>query len=472
MREHIMKLLRNKLFILLLVLLAADFVLPATFLRYSNIGQAEHSLFLSEMYRDLAIWLFDNCLVSLSLLIILLALLDLITIRRITVVKRKIGAAVMVLLLIAPVLMLPNMSSAASNGSRETPIANKVIIITFDGTRADTFWNSNHWITQHKTEGVWARDFSCTYPTITYPNHVSIVTGTWSQIHRCEMNRGYKEYRHPLILRDYHEPVVDDIFEIADRYGIVTCIFVAPPLLASILGSENTYKFSGGSSETNMREAIEFIEEHKVAIEKYGLLALIHLPDSDDALHEYSTYSSEYRMAIERQGDLVGELIAKIEELGWENDTIVIVTADHGGISYAHFNRYPPLVCNVPFWAWGGPIRRGFEIKGGRLIDVGVTVAFALGIPKPQKAVGVVLYRIFREDVLREKRGIDNVEEHALREYRESLWRVYIDCVKYLLGITLLIVGLLFIIMDVRMRRRELRRLERGQDKEITSGQH
>ncbi len=452
--------LKSKLFIFFIVLVIFAFLGPSTFIMPGTPAEAENALYRSEVYRNDSLWLFDNFLVSLLLMIFLLLMLDLTLRRRITILKRKTVAVALILFFVFPIIMSPSHIYATKNTERQTPIANKVFIITFDGTRADTFWNSDHWITQHKNEGAWATHFSCTYPTITYPNHISIVTGTWSQIHQCEMNRGYKEYRHPLILRDYHVPVSEDIFEVAEKYDIMTGLFIAPSVLASIIGTSQTHRETGGNAEANIERTISYITTNKDQIEQHGFLALIHLPDSDDMVHEYSTYSDEYRMAIEKQGNLVGQLIQTIKDLGWENDTIIIVTADHGAISYAHFNRYPQTVCDIPFWVWGGPIKAGQKIDGGRLVDIAVTVAFALGIPKPSDAIGVALYRIFIEDILSEKRSIANINNLILAEYRSSLFIAYIECVKYQLGFILLLLFTLLIIADIIKQRRTIRQMK------------
>ncbi len=456
---NIKELVKSKLFIFSIALIVMSFTIPLRFVFVGDVDSAERSLYLSEIYRNNSIWLFDNFFVVLLVVIVLFALVDIILRRRIKVVgmKKKNIAVAMLIPLLFTSIYLNAYTVRTTGGERSKPIVNKVFIITFDGTRADVFWNSDHWITQHKEEGVWAEKFSCTYPTVTYPNHISIVTGTWPQIHRCELNPAYEKERRHLIFRAYRKPVVEDIFEIAEEYGIVTALFMAPQTLAAIMGGPDTYRGGYGSSLENMNEAIEFINLHKEEIESRGLLIFIHLVDSDDIMHEYSTDSDEYRHAIEKQGDLVGELIENITALGWADDSLVIVTADHGAIGYAHFNRFPSMVCDVPFWAWGGPIRNGSAIKGGRLIDIAVTVAFALGIPKPRKAVGVVLYRIFMEDILRDVKGITDLEGTIVSEYKKSIHRAYFECVKYILGFSIMLILVSITIYDVIRLRRILR---------------
>lgn len=455
----ITEILKNKLLVVTIALVVISFVIPLKFVFFSDADGAEAAIYSSEIYRNSALWLFDNFFISLLAVIILILLLDIVTRRRITVIKiqkKAVAAMIIILLLITP-LAFNRKIRGQNQPERKTPLANKVFIITFDGTRADVFWEGNHWITQHKEEGAWAEKFSCTYPTVTYPNHISIVTGTWPQIHRCELNPSYAEQRKHIIFRDYREPVSEDIFSIAEKYDIVTALFMAPQSLEDMIGGPKTYRAGLGNARKNMDDALEFINKNKTEIESHGLLAFIHLIDSDEIMHEYSTESDEYRHAIEMQGNLVGKLIENITVLGWANDTIVIVTADHAAIGYGHFNRFPTTVCDVPFWVWGGPIKSGAVIYGGRLIDIGVTVAFALGISRPADAVGVVLYRLFKEDLLKEKRGIDNVADIILDEYKESVNRAYFDCVKYLLGLSVMIIITIFVIMDLVKQRRKLR---------------
>jgi len=450
---------KNKLILLFVVSIIAVLILPLTFVFPSDVGSAEAALATSEEFRNSAIWLFDNTLVPVLFLVVLLLLMDLALKRRITVLKRRASPLIIILMLMmSPLILAPNFV-AQENYSQQPPMANKVIIITLDGTRADVFWSLDHWITQHKNEGAWAKRFICTYPTITYPNHISIVTGAWSQIHGCELGPGYVKERRHLLLRDFRKPVAEDIFEIADDYGIVTVTFFAPRTLSSLIGDENTTRLGGEEALPTMEEVLNFITEHAKEIEERGLLMFIHLVDSDEMIHEYSTESQQYRSAIAMEANLVGRLISNITAKGWANDTVIFVTADHGGIGYAHFNRFPPLVDEVPFWAWGGPIKLGAVLEGGRLIDIAPTVAFILGIRKPRSSIGVVLYRLFKEDVLESTRGITNINSIALKEYSASLWRAYWDVVIYLLGFVVVMFALFFVVRDLIARYKAVRRL-------------
>lgn len=447
---------KYKLLLFYLIITLIIIVAPLSLLSFSSIEAAEAALSGAEGLRNVSIWLFDNVFVPVMSLEVLLLLLILATRRRIVVLKRMnkkaAVSAVVVLMLIASGFSF----ISARSSERTKPVANKAIIITLDGTRYDVFWKADHWITQHRDEGAWAEKIIGTYPTVTYPNHISIFTGTWPQIHRCELGPNYAASRGYLFLRDLRRPVSEDIFSVANQYGMVTAAFLAPTLLASFLKAQVVK--GGLEAEPAMNQAINFLKQNKDDIESRGLVMFIHLVDSDETMHEASTDSLEYESAIVKEANLVGELINNIAALGWENDTIIFVTADHGGIGYGHFNRYPPLVDEVPLYVWGGPIRKGVKLNGGRLIDIAPTIAFALGIRRPRDSVGVVLYRIFSDNALAVK-GITSMDSVAVDEYKASIFRTYEDIVLYMwLAVTILFV-LVITVRYLLLYRKELRKI-------------
>ncbi|MCR8472585.1 MAG: alkaline phosphatase family protein [Candidatus Korarchaeota archaeon] len=458
-------LLKNKLLITFIALIAIAIILPMPLLFPATSNDAEAALASSEEFRNSALWLFDNTFVPVVVLAILLELFSLALRRRATIIKRtttkKKTTLILAMIVLSTCATFAFPISTAQNQAQQTPLAKIVIIVILDGTRADVFWGTSHWITSHRDEGAWARRFICTYPTVTYPNIVSIVTGTWPQIHGCELSPRYVKERNYLILRDYRTPRAEDIFEVADNYGILTVTVMASYSIGSLIGDSNTTHLDGGDARSNMEKAIRFINEHKSEIEARGLLMCIHLIDSDEYLHDFSSDSKEYKSAIAMEANLVGMLINNITAKGWANDSVVIVTADHGGIGNAHFNRYPPLVDEVPFWVWGGPVLPGAVINGGRLIDIAPTVAFILGIRKPKESTGVVLYKLFKPDVLENLKGISSVESLVLEEYSNSLRGAYVDTVLYLCGFMVVMFLLSFTVRGAIIGMRIIRRLSR-----------
>jgi len=404
-------LLKNKVIISIVATYVILAIYPILFFTGTT-HNLENNLAVLDVSRSSVLFTFDSVFLLFIVMVPFMLLLILIVKRRLRILKEAIIVLLLFMLIITPSLSIVNNFIIHAEPERETPLLNKVIIITFDGTRADAFWKHADFIIAHKNEGTWAKRIVCTYPTVTYPNHVSLFTGTWPQYHGTESNP--TEYRSvQFMLRVYREPKAQDIFTVAENYEIATAIFTAPQTLAQILGGSATYRYSGGAGGEVVSEAINFMISNKATIESKGLLAFIHIVDTDDIMHQYGTDSVQYFSAIKGAADLVGQIYDVIHDLGWENDTAIIVTADHGATDRRHYGVWPVMVADTPLWLWGRAFKKNYELGGGRIIDIAPTVAYILGIPPPAQSKGIVLYSAFDESYIESKRGID-VDLNAL----------------------------------------------------------
>jgi len=449
----------NRILIVIIATYLALLIYPI--LSFSNnVRIMENNLAWLDLSRSSLIFIFDSLLLLFLIIVPLGTLLLLAMKRRIKVIKD-----LMVITLIITIVVSSAPSGILLHGeqAREEPLAKKVFIITFDGTRADAFWKYANWIIQHKNTGVWAKKFVDTYPTVTYPNHISLVTGTWPQVHGTESNA--REYRSiQFMLRVYRVPRVEDIFDVAERYDILTAVFTPATTLASIIGGENTRRVTNVEyGQETMQAAINYINNNKAEIDEKGVLAWIHLIDPDETLHQYGVDSIQYRSAIRAMADQVGVLYEAIVSLGWENDAVIIVTADHGAIGNRHYGVWPPLVADIPFWMWGRPIKKGFELGGGRIIDIAPTVAFILGIPAPSHATGIVLYDVFDEDYVRSIRGSSiNLGKLAYEALNKAIWSEVFEV--YFWGLLVLSMAWV-IIIEIKYLMSTFRELSREEKK-------
>ena len=469
--EFLKVILRNKRNKIILGLLVVSYsmllVLPFLQTLRTNPFVMESNLSSLDALRSILLFVLDSIL-TLTLTVWVFGILGVIFLkRRLTVLKRMLGMSVLFMTLLSTTLIAP--IGAQENPERELPLVKKVFIITFDGTRADVFWEHATWIINHKNESTWAYRIVCEYPTVTYPNHESIATGAWPQIHGVEANSQWISTATSL-LRKFRQPRMDDIFDIADTYGIMTALFLAPPVLLGIMGNSHTYKKAVSDSNDSMTSAINYIKAHATEIDSKGFLAMIHLVDSDTTGHAFGSNSLQYAAQIKKQADLVGDLYSTIIDLGWENDSIIIVTADHGFYGFKHLNVWPPLVADIPLWMWGKPIRKNFQLGGGRLVDITPTVAFILGIPTPSGSIGVPLLRALDEDFVKSIRGDVNLSDLAIEKLSEGLFRTYLDILLWgfidlsmLWSSFILVYSNLLLIKEVSRKSRELRiRTEKG----------
>jgi phosphopentomutase len=124
-------------------------------------------------------------------------------------------------------------------------------------------------------------------------------------------------------------------------------------------------------------------------------LLFVHLPDVDTTGHIHGWLSSPQLDFVTRADEAVGSLIETLEALDRLDSTLVILTADHGGIGTSHGGNDPESM-TIP-WIINGPgIRTGYEIDEGVMIyDTAVTVAWALGLPLPEQWDGRPIIEAF-----------------------------------------------------------------------------
>ena len=451
-----------------LLVLLIGYIAFTSFSFGGTLNEKEANLMNADLTRSSLLFILDSSLSAFLVLFPLVLILDFMLRYKI---KKKTAITT---ILIVGMLILPNVflnvqattpMKTQVEGSIGAPLAKYVFIITFDGARYDVFWSSAQYIIQHKNESAWANHIVCTYPTITYPNHVSLMTGTWPQIHLTQNNPpkmefGTKRYA-SLILRTYHTPVVDDILKIASKEGFTTAVFTAPSTLAQILGSSETYRSSGEGSVGTMDNVIEYLQNHLAEIKSKGFVTMVHLVDTDSVLHAYGTDSEQYRYAMYKNAEQVKRLISTLENLGLADESVVIVTADHGGIGKQHFNVWPPLVAEIPLWMWGKPFKKGYELAGGRIIDIAPTVAYILGIPISPKSVGIVLYSALNETIIQEVRGeAPNLAQLEGEEINRAIGLIYSELVLWYTMIVFIIWLILALVADIWITKVSLKKVK------------
>ena len=87
-------------------------------------------------------------------------------------------------------------------------------------------------------------------------------------------------------------------------------------------------------------------------------------------------------------------LFAELERRGLREETLIIITADHGGHSTTHGSSMPEDM-TIP-WIISGPgIAPGELSTKVFTMDTAATTAFALGLPLPTEWDGAPVYEAF-----------------------------------------------------------------------------
>ena len=122
---------------------------------------------------------------------------------------------------------------------------------------------------------------------------------------------------------------------------------------------------------------IAFVKERKPT------LTFVHCDHVDHAGHKYGHGTPQYYEAVAQADVLVGKMLAALKEAGIADRTIVLVTADHGGVAKGHGGSTMAEL-EIP-WILAGPgVAQGRELRTPvRTYDTAATVASILGVKPP-----------------------------------------------------------------------------------------
>jgi predicted AlkP superfamily pyrophosphatase or phosphodiesterase len=112
-------------------------------------------------------------------------------------------------------------------------------------------------------------------------------------------------------------------------------------------------------------------------------LLFVHLPEVDLVGHEVGWMSSAYVAQVVRTDAALAPLLQALPP-----ETTVIVTADHGGAGYVHWNGLPEDL-HIPWIVAGPGIPAARPLEGAiSTLDTAATIAQVLGVALPPEAVG------------------------------------------------------------------------------------
>ncbi|HNA88649.1 MAG TPA: alkaline phosphatase family protein [Anaerolineales bacterium] len=269
-----------------------------------------------------------------------------------------------------------------------TPVAAiaRVMIITFDGLRPDAIEAAD--MSNLKAlmqNGAYTLSAQTIMPSTTLPAHASMVVGTCPAKHIVRWNE-YVPYNGYAL--------GTDIFDIAHAAGYRTVIVAGKEKLSQ-LTEPASLDFFGFIDTTDRIKDITTLEN--MAIEQLRLgfgLMLMHFPDGDLAGHEFGWMSDQQLRAYKRDDDNLGLFIEVMKSREIFDDTLFIITSDHGGHGTSHGTDFPEDM-TIP-WIISGPrVVPGILQTPVYIMDTAPTIALALGLPLQADWDGVPVYEAF-----------------------------------------------------------------------------
>jgi hypothetical protein len=218
------------------------------------------------------------------------------------------------------------------------------------------------------------------YPSVSSPNWASMIMGAGVEQHGIidnDWERG--EYSLPSIVRG-EEGIFPTIFgQVRKNYphGEIGAAYQWEGFGRLFEKKAVNFDKNFPNEDETTKGFIGYIEQKK------PLFAFMHLDLVDDAGHEYGHGSDEYYKAVSKADSLIGEVVAAIKKAGIEENTLFIVTADHGGIGYGHGGATLEEM-EIATIYYGKGVKKGYKVKQPVVtFDLAATIAFALKIVPP-----------------------------------------------------------------------------------------
>ena len=206
------------------------------------------------------------------------------------------------------------------------------------------------------------------YPSSTLPSHASMLTGLCPGKHGVYWN----DY---IPILGYASGT--DIFDLAHAAGLRTVMVVGKEKLRQITEPESTDVFEF----INDRGTVVAARVAELIPQGFDLM-FVHFPTPDWMGHEYGWLSPEQLSVLFREDEALAKILSALDASGLREDTLVIVTADHGGHKTTHGTNLPEDML-IPWIAFGKGIIPGELATSVATMDTAATAAWALGLPIP-----------------------------------------------------------------------------------------
>lgn len=122
--------------------------------------------------------------------------------------------------------------------------------------------------------------------------------------------------------------------------------------------------------------------------EKKPTFGFVHFDHVDHAGHHDGHGTPAYYAAVSKTDSLVKEVLKSIKDAGIDQNTLVIITADHGGIGKGHGGPTPEEG-EIAMILFGKDIKHGYKIQQQvYTYDLAATIAFAFHLTPPYAWIG------------------------------------------------------------------------------------
>ncbi|WP_232068752.1 ectonucleotide pyrophosphatase/phosphodiesterase [Nitrospira sp. KM1] len=215
---------------------------------------------------------------------------------------------------------------------RRTPF---VLLVSLDGFRAD--YLDRYDLPNFRRlmrEGARAQGLIPVFPSVTRPNHYSIVTGLYPERHGIVGHWFYDPDREEVFDNQTQTDATwyrgDPIWAVAERHGMLTACYFWVGCGAKAIKIPQTVPTSFDSTAANEVRVDQVLSWLQLPDAQRPHFLTLYIGDVDDAGHEFGPDSPELQIAVEKVDRELGRLLSGLDTLEHRHQIYVIVVSDHG----------------------------------------------------------------------------------------------------------------------------------------------
>ena len=261
------------------------------------------------------------------------------------------------------------------------PVIRRVLILSLDGLRPDAIALSPMPNLQTlMLTSAYTLTAQTVLPSVTLISHSSMLVGTCPSKHGVYWNDYLPE-------NGYAQGT--DLFDLAHAASLETWMYVGKEKLQQITEPASLTGFVKGSDRDS-----ELTDQLLAEIpDNFGVL-FVHFATTDGMGHVYGWLSPEQLSVLRRADESLGRILTELSARNLRNETLVIITADHGGHDTTHGTSMPEDM-TIPWIASGPGVKPGPLTTTVHTMDTAATAAFVLGLQAPPEWDGVPIYEAF-----------------------------------------------------------------------------
>lgn len=231
----------------------------------------------------------------------------------------------------------PPRPATPSATAAHAPAKAKLLLISIDGLRADALdLGITPNLSRIATEGVRAQWMNPSYPSLTFPNHYTIVTGLRPDHHGIVHNTindnaiGHFTISSQQAVGDARWWGGEPIWVGAEKAGIPSATWSWPGSEAPIQGYRpSQWQVYDGNISASARvdRVLEWLQQSGPQAPR---LLTLYFDKVDHAGHDFGPDTPEYRHAVADTDAAIGRLLAGMERQQALDSTNIIIVSDHG----------------------------------------------------------------------------------------------------------------------------------------------